>query len=102
MPVAELEERVAILENQVRGLTDDVQRAKLTAQTSMGRQDFLAENLIEVRKTVTRIDERVGHIDQRVEQIDQRVEHIDKRVERIEREQKEHGGLLRQILAKLG
>jgi chromosome segregation ATPase len=95
MPVAELEERVAVLENQVRGLSEDVQRAKLTAQTCMGRQDFLADNLIEVRKTVTRIDQRVG-------QIDQRVEHIDQRVEHIEREQKEHGGLLRQILAKLG
>lgn len=73
MPVAELAERVTILETQMRGLSDEVARVRFTADTCMG----LAENLTEVRRTVTRIEQVHG------EQLS------------------EHGELLRQILAKL-
>ncbi|MGH3390941.1 MAG: hypothetical protein ACRDOO_18905 [Actinomadura sp.] len=75
--MAELTERVTILETQMRGLSDEVARVRFTADTCMGRMDFLAENLTEVRRTVTRIEQVHG------EQL------------------REHGELLRQILAKL-
>jgi len=78
MPVAELTERVTVLENQVRGLSEEVGRVRFTADSCMGRLDFLAENLTEVRGTVTRIEQVHGA------------------------QLKEHGELLRQVLAKLG
>jgi uncharacterized protein YydD (DUF2326 family) len=92
MAMASLEERVTVLEGQVKGLSEDVQHAKFTAATCMGRMDFFAENLIEVRETVTRIEKVHG---------DQLKEHG-----ALLKEHgvllKEHGALLRQILAKLG
>ncbi|HXA59645.1 MAG TPA: hypothetical protein VNW94_10830 [Streptosporangiaceae bacterium] len=62
MATATLAERVSVLEVRMDSITEIALRAERKADTSMGRQDFLAENLIEVRKTVTRIDETVqGH-----------------------------------------
>ena len=61
-PTWSLAERVSVLEVRMDSITEIALRAERKADTSMGRQDFLAENLIEVRKTVTRIDETVqGH-----------------------------------------
>jgi hypothetical protein len=56
MAMVELAERVSILEVRMEGLSEAVRRADHKAETSMGRQDFLAENLTEVRATVTRIE----------------------------------------------
>jgi hypothetical protein len=62
MATATLAERVSVLEVRMDSITEIALRAERKADTSMGRQDFLAENLIEVRRTVTRIDETVqGH-----------------------------------------
>jgi hypothetical protein len=62
MATATLAERVSVLEVRMDSITEIALRAERKADTSMGRQDFLAENLIEVRNTVTRIDETVqGH-----------------------------------------
>ncbi|MCW2939630.1 MAG: hypothetical protein JWN00_2615, partial [Actinomycetia bacterium] len=47
----------SVLEVRMDSITEIALRAERKADTSMGRQDFLAENVIEVRNTVTRIDE---------------------------------------------
>lgn len=57
MATATLAERVSVLEVRMDSITEIALRAERKADTSMGRQDFLAENVIEVRNTVTRIDE---------------------------------------------
>ena len=87
MATLELAERVAVLENQFCKLYDDVAAAKLRADTAMGRQDFLAENLVEVRTTVNRIEKTQsahGRVLERHGQI-------------LER----HGEMLQQILERL-
>jgi hypothetical protein len=101
MATATLAERVSVLEVRMDSITEIALRAERKADTSMGRQDFLAENLIEVRKTVTRIDETVqGHTTILQEHGTMLREHGTMLREHGTMLQ-EHGDLLREILRKL-
>jgi ABC-type transporter Mla subunit MlaD len=94
MPKAELAERVSILEARMENLSEAVQRAERKAETSMARQDFLAENLTEVRTTVTHIKRTQQHHGKVLEDHGRMLEDHGRMLE-------DHGNMLRQILAKL-
>jgi uncharacterized protein YydD (DUF2326 family) len=122
MAMAELAERVSILEVRMEGLSEAVQRAEHKAEISMGRQDFLAENLIEVRTTAARIErtqqdhgktldshgrmlESHGRMleshGRMLESHGTLLENQGKTLESHGRMLEDHGTILRQILAKL-
>lgn len=63
MAKLQVEERVAALESQYRSLYDDIAEVKHGADTVMGRRDYLADNLTDVRKMVHHINKRLeeGH-----------------------------------------
>jgi predicted nucleic acid-binding Zn-ribbon protein len=108
MAMAELAERVSVLESRMDGLSEALRHAEHKAETCMGRQDFLAENLTEVRTTVNRIErtqqdhgrmlENHGRM---LEDRGRMLEDHGKKLEDHGRMLKDHGDILRQILAKL-
>jgi ABC-type transporter Mla subunit MlaD len=94
MPTAELAERVSILEVRMEGLYEAVRRAEHKAETSMGRQDFLAKNLTEVRTTVNRIEQTQQDHGKTLENHGRMLEDHGRMLE-------DHGKILRQILSRL-
>jgi uncharacterized protein YydD (DUF2326 family) len=108
MAMAELAERVSILQVRMEGLSEAVQRAERKAETSLGRQNFLAENLTEICTTVARIERTLdGHtktLDSHGRMLESHgtlLENQGKTLESHGRMLEDHGTILRQILAKL-
>ncbi|HEU5159664.1 MAG TPA: hypothetical protein VFU43_21905 [Streptosporangiaceae bacterium] len=101
MATLELPERVAVLENQYCKLYNDVAGALLRADTAMGRQDFLAENLVEVRTTVNRIEKTQAQHGKILERHEKILERHGQLLEQQGKTLDRHGEMLQQILERL-
>lgn len=97
------------------GVSESVRRVEQAVETCTGRQDFLADNLTDVRTTVHRIDrtqqehgktlDAHGHMleahGKLLEGHGKLLEGHGKLLERQSKTLEEHGTILRQILSKL-